>query len=447
MKTLSKKEIFLGLIIIFILFLAYKLPKLFVNTQIKQIPEVKLKEKVKKDKLFAIMISEDGSNYKENKSNVWPNDKYKFKEAKCVDNEGNIINDIVTFENGKATLKTNKTVYCTLYFDHKETIEILREADKNNNLSSILQGGMNRYQGIDNVANWICFGTEENCGTNDDNIDKYMYRIIGITEEGQMYVLKETYLKESNTDTFSWNKIYGIKDCLGEACEWPNADLYKRINGISNGTSTGYSGNTNIFLGTNEYPSYYEYLNDKTEWYNLIEEHNWMYGDTNNRTDSIRYNGDAIYAIETGKTSTKRYWPDEGQETCSNDSPCTEKDYTWSKSISAKIGLMYMHDVNYAYIGGNLESTTNVKNSWIFYQKDGYNTSTNYEWLITRVGLFCTSCTTVGARYNSSIYVLGFDSTLSLRSGVRPVFYLSSTAQIVDGNGTKTNPFIIDITE
>ena len=428
---------------------------------------------------------QNGDSYEEytSEDNKWPGADYVFKEAKCTDNNGALVNDVITFTDGKATLKTNQTIYCTLYFDEKpkSTLEILREKDKE--VSGVEHLGpepgpepdqveMYRYQGTDDVPNWILFGTREKCEkdeepkctnsklnniTYDEYVDKYMYRIIGITEEGQMYLLKETFLKEGTTNTFTWNTAWTLPQCLGENCEWPNADLYKRLNG------TASNGNP-IFVNSTQY----EYLksgdengtNDGigSEWYQLITDHNWMYGDTNNTDDSVIYNGDAMYAIETGNTATKRIWPDEaqGQTTCSSDNQCTEKPYTWSKSknVEAKIGLMYMHDIDYAYANcssgecierGNPGSRANFKNSWIFFQKDGYNTTSTYEWLITRFGVGSTSDTYVSARYVERGYV-SYGAVLG-SGGVRPVFYLSSEAEIADGDGTKSSPFIINLTE
>ena len=168
-----------------------------INKENKPLPEVKLKEIINKNKSFAIMIQEKSEidKYQEYSSNTWPGDDYVFKEAKCIDNNGDEVKEAVTYEEGKVTLTTNKTVYCTIYFD-KSIIGKLREKDTQKYLSTDKQGGMYRYQAAfpdsdsSEMTNWICFGTTDNCGTNDDNIDKYMYRIIGITPEGQLYLIK-----------------------------------------------------------------------------------------------------------------------------------------------------------------------------------------------------------------------------------------------------------------
>lgn len=94
--------------------------KLFLSKQSKLLPEVKLRE-IKDSKAFAIMV-QNGDGYEEfkNDNNKWPGSEYVYKEAKCIDNKGSLINgNIITFDNDTVTIETDKTVYCTLYFDEK----------------------------------------------------------------------------------------------------------------------------------------------------------------------------------------------------------------------------------------------------------------------------------------------------------------------------------------
>ncbi len=214
------------------------------------------------------------------------------------------------------------------------------------NITSSVTGEMYRYQGTDNVNNWICFGTtdKEEC-TSETGIDKYMYRIIGVTPEGELALIKATKVKENYTSQFKWNDKYKPteEECGedGSLCTWANSKLYNRINGLckkDNPDCKGSYDQTNIFIGN----SYYEYLNNNSEWLNKIDEtHKWKYGDTNK--DNGDYNGDEIYAIE-------------------NEFPNT---------VEAKIGLQYLHDYYYAYPGGNPKNSNASKNSWIYPSKNG----------------------------------------------------------------------------
>ena len=278
-----------------------------------------------------------------------------------------------------------------------------------------------------------------------------------------MYLLKETFLKERETNTFAWNDKYYVDSSHSAYCddgkcpEWNTSLLFKRMNGTSNGTQTG-SGSTlnkewtDIFVDSSEY----DYLKSgdsnsggaASEWYNLIVDHEWMYGDTINTTSSVIYNGKNMYDIETGQTSTTHYIGTAGNIT-------EETNYKWNEKtdpVRAKIGLMYMHDVAYAYYDGNDPNTrgnpgngTSVLNSWIHFRKDGYNTSSYYEWLSTRRGVFNTEVPYVWARYVYYDGTLNGSHELYYSFGVRPVFYLNSSAKIASGKGTKESPLILEI--
>ncbi len=414
----------------------YLLPKKY-----EEIPEVKLKEMVNKDKAMAIMISNDGNNYQEYKSDTWPGNGYKFKEAKCIDNNGSEIKEAVTYENGKITLTTNKTIYCTLYFDYKGTINILRENDPNKVLSSTEVGGMYRYQGVGTEEgiddthkfvdnNYICFGTDnkEKC-TNDE--DHYMYRIIGITEEGQLYLIKMKGVEEGNNKIFQWNSKYQSPDCDGNACEWPNADIYKRLNG------TNSNGNP-VFVNN----SIYEYMVDGNIWYSKIENHNWMYGDVDGTVSyaiidgetvyGVRNNGLILYEIESGIKPTRRY------EKIDGNWQYVKHQWSSDKSVYAKIGLMYLHDYSLAYdIERNWYNDYDA-NNWLFIN----NNKTTTDWLITNQGGYSD-----GRRHAWIICDNGWidQYTLTTRSTIRPTFYLSSTIKIASGSGTISDPYILNL--
>ena len=480
----NRKNILITIAIL--LSLAFNLGMRYLATRprYKTLPEVRLvNQKEESTKGFAIMIpNENGDGYVEYSKDTWPSaeEGYEFKEAKCMDNNGRLIDDVITFKDGKASLKINKEVYCTMYFDNKpKMIKILREKDTQKYLSEDTPGGMYRYQAAPtstsdavNMTNWICFGTyskEECTNTTDsdnngipDGIDKYMYRIIGITSDGQLYLIKETFLKENNNVGFAWNTAYlinsgsGVDYCTGGVCpEWNEADLFKRINGIANGSisgnGNGIHSNTDIFVDSKEY----DYLKSgdgvngtgtASEWYSLILDHEWMYGDTNITDNSIIYNGDKMYAIETGAEGgeTTHYVGEYGK--------VQSETYRWpsKNKVSAKISLMYMHDYAYSYYDGSDQATRGfpasnsiAKNSWLFFQKDGFNRMLNYEWFSTRWGENTSSIGNVNARtvnnYGSS------DIGIYTRDayGARPVFYLSSNAKIMDGEGTKAKPYVL----
>ncbi len=438
----------MGLVLVVSMFFSFN-----KKDEYKELPKVKVKDTFK-NKQFALMLEQDNGEYKESTGEL-PTEGYVFNKEKsgCTDVNGKIIPNAIgyDYETYTVLVDTSKTSYCYLYYDKEPNIGYLRSKDNNSQLTKELTGGMYRYQGTNDVANWICFGTKdiEQCK---ENIDKYMYRIIGINAKGELYLLKETFLKEDDVTVFAWNNDYLISDtatylCPNGVCpEWNDADLFKRINGIFNGTSDGSGStsgesDTDIFVDS----EYYEYLKsgdevnggeEESDWYSLIQTHSWYYGDTIERNNV--YNGNEIYAIETGDDGdgkTVHYVKGE-------DGKVTSETYTWTNKVDAKISLMYIHDYTYAYPGGNPNNATNVKNSWIFFQKDGYNNSSSWEWLSTRWGIYNASSTNVFARSVNSNSDLNGGSNLVIGIGVRPVFYLSNKINL-SGNGTKESPYTL----
>ena len=127
-------------------------------------------------------------------------------------------------------------------------------------ISSTLQGGLYRYQGT-SVDNYICFGTtDKNTCTADT--DKYMYRIIGIKDNGQLKLIK----KEALNNSIQWSTASNVY------LTWPNSNIYSAINGGSFLTNTSYVPNG---------------------WEQRISTESWKYGDIGdtpmNSTVSVLY--------------------------------------------------------------------------------------------------------------------------------------------------------------
>ncbi len=445
MKKNKNILIFLGLGIILVVSMFF----VFNNSHTyKELPKVKVKESIK-NKQFALMLEQDNGEYKESEGEL-PTEGYVFNDNKsgCTDINGKIIDGTLNYDYETYTVlvDTSKTSYCYLYYDKEPNIGYLRIQDSASQLTKELVGGMYRYQGTDNVANWICFGTKD-INQCKENIDKYMYRIIGINAKGELYLLKETFLKEGSVTGFAWNDEDLISGSSVDLCsegicpEWNEADLFQRINGTANGTTPGngdandgVENDTDIFVDS----EYYDYLKsgDKvnggtaSEWYKLIQTHSWYYGDATNPT----YNGNIMYNIEKGKAEATHYAKGE-------DGIVSSQKYIWTNKVDEKVSLMYIHDYAYAYPDGN-PSYTNVTNSWIYFQKDGYNSSPTYEWLSIRWGLWresSLSIRTLTVDIGGNFYT----HNLRISNGVRPVFYLSSEAKITGGEGTQSSPYML----
>ena len=246
-------------------------------------------------------------------------------------------------------------------------------------LNTTMEAGLYRYQGTDTINNYVCFGTTVKSECV-GNTDAYMYRIIGINSSYQVKLIKKEAL---NTGVKWWdNSTYNI--------EWPSSNIYTTLNG-------------NDYLLNDTYVP--------TGWESKIATTTWKYGDTESNGN---YNGVTIYAIENA----------------------------WTSTVSAKIGLMYIHDYYYAYaLGGTPESSSNAVTAWIHLSENDTSAPSTDEWTMSRRGFFA------GVNYRAwnvaSGGTVGYPN-LAVGDSVRPVFYLTSEVKITSGTGTATDPFIIN---
>ena len=373
--------------------------KLFNKKErIKNNNNVLQKEKNKKEQ-FAMYIKNEAGNYDKYDGKEFPEGyKINLEKSSCEDANGNIVSGSISVTNGKPTVTSNKTIYCTFYMDKKPASEEITD----NPIPGVVEStGVAedelavRYYGT-NPPNYICFGTSDK-DTCINDTDKYMYRIIGVDKSGRFKLIK----KEALNTAYYWHNVHN------QDIKWNQSDLYKGLNGISGGT---YS---NLFIGN----SYYV----PKDWENKIETINWKYGD--------------IYEAPNAHNATNV-----------TAAGMVQKEQAWTTTVSAKIGLMYLAD----YYFGLSKTGTNCsynssstyptcKTSWMHLSKNDTSPQSANEYTMSYYGWY--SNIYYGAW---SVYSNGFVTTWNLNStySVRPVFYLKSNIEI-SGIGTQTDPFII----
>ena len=404
MRIINKKYLLIIILVGIILTGAI----IFKPKQEVKLDNVILKQEVN-NKTFA-MYKEDGENsYVEVENNKFP-DMYvlNITKSKCIDNNGNELDGILSYENDKVIITSGNTTYCYLYFDKSLGLEIREKSP--NKLSEEIKGAMYRFQGQQNdgVNNYICFGTSdlEECTANQD---KHMYRIIGIeAETGRVKVIKKEALK----DPIAWADNYD------NDIEFPESNIYKAINGDN-------------FLTNKEFIP--------NGWDGKISNNTWMYGDMmGGSLMGGLQNGLEIYKVETGQKETRYQY-----KNILDDGNVTSEviDTTWIKKKDFKISLMYVHDyylaVNDEVICFKDKDEAVCKDSWINLSS---NTQDNYdEWLMTRYGFY--------EHYYG--YVISDDgdavmSTVTLSRNIRPVFYIFASQNLKSGTGTLEDPFIIE---
>ena len=347
--------------------------------------------------MFAIMLEQSDGTYDESTNINWP-DGYKFNPSKsgCIDASGNDIANSLEFDTSskKAILKTEKASYCYLYFsipkwcnEGETAAECLLRNPTTSLNNANMEGGMYRYQGT-TADNYVCFGTssQSECLANQN---KYLYRIIGITQDNKIKLIKNKSIGKS-----VWHNKEDID------ITWPERDLFKSLNGLEAGTITP------IFIDS----SIYDYMATGSAWNNKIVTTSWKYG---NIEYFSTYNALDAYA----------------EENAFGDSISTS---AWTTEVSAKVSLMYIHDYYYAYaVGGAPGSYSNAKTAWIFLGSE--------EWPMSPYGM--------DGREFWVCYINGggnvWTQSLTDDGDVRPVFFIQASTKIIKGTGLSTDPFII----
>ncbi len=383
-----------------------------------------------------------------------------------------------TYDNYKLNIPSVEGNIEIIYKKMSDIELVLRENDNNKTLSEDIQAGMYRYQGSyeEVTNNYICFGTssKEECLQNED---KYMYRIIGITDDGQLELIKMTALNDTGVP---WNSVYqSVWNTNTEVNEktvdadvpWSQSDLFKRLNGLSD---------DNLFINSDSY----DYMQEDSIWYNKIIDTNWLSGALRWNAESFKLEN--IYQIETGQKEAlyyeeaNPYYYNGGIEIVANTEPyvtrrnqdsviCERFDNLSINKVSCykvmskkfddmvktKIGIMYAYDYDYSVqkdgfncFYDNIWNPDNeiyknnreiCKQNWIHLS---HNDEDKNEWTMLKYGF----------SHNSDVYYIWGIQPLAYIVGgvaneyrmVRPVFYLTTDIVLKKGTtGAKDNPYII----
>ena len=366
--------------------------------------------------MLTMMLETEDGNYVETIANDWPPEGYVFNAelSKC-ENGG-----IVTFneETKKINMQTNISDKCYVYFDIANQtfanyiIENVYTEDGVNGLyyhdgigtytNADQEAGDNsyRYSGA-NPNNYVCFGSDAVTCPGDN-----LYRIIGIFDDDKNGTYNAKLIKAD----------YATPANLGSDGTYDSKNIYKWANEVSN--SWEKSELNTINLNTN-------FLNNfDNRWLSLIENYKWS-------TDGAYY----------GEGSVKNFFIRE----------------SINRTYESYIGLMYVSDYGYAYlpINWNLDMYAGISSdeNWLYLG--------DYEWTITPMifsnsvilqqlsnynVMFLAPGPSAGNDQALAVGSRGIDSSLvTFVNYVRPVFYLKSDVIFVDGNGTASNPYKIDL--
>ena len=273
-----------------------------------------------------------------------------------------------------------------------------------------------RYYGP-SPNNYICLDMEggSTCP------DKHLYRIIGsIYEEkentNRIKVIKATPLTDGTTKGFSWD--YKVNNgSVSSDNIWATITSGNYSNSLTSGASLMQLLNSGDWWnGTNTYTNYG--LTEKVKSYITTSRY---YLGGYNTTQGVMTN--QFYAYERGTTRNDANRP-----------------LYWD----GMVGLMYPSDYGYA-AGNTCVTGTDTYNydggcknkDWLWMTTSSDYTN-GYEWLMSPVSSL--------SNYTFDVVSSGFVSIncfVGDAYSVRPVFYLTSSASITDGEGTSASPYIL----
>lgn len=263
--------------------------------------------------------------------------------------------------------------------------DIIDDRDNIANLSNNLVGDMYRYQGTATAVtnNYICFGTSDMSACT-ANQGTYMYRIIGIDTSGRMKLIK----KEALDTSLRWSPTTN---------EWAYATTFTSLN-----DSTFLTNTTFVPSG----------------WSDKIATITWKYG---KQSSALNQPGTVIYDYEIGSNAK------------------------FTSTVDAKISLMYMHDYylalnNTTSCGYGGSTYSQCKNGWISLSTNDSGAPVPSEWTMS-----ASANNNSGVPSAWMIYSTGYTTNYKVTDylSIRPVFFLNSSVNIVDGTGTISDPYMI----
>ena len=277
--------------------------------------------------------------------------------------------------------------------------------------SSLINGAGDssyRYSGA-NPNNYVCFGSNEStCPT--DNL----YRIIGVFGNN-VKLIKYDYgtTDELGTDG-DYNQTYK---------EWGIDSTYKGTYGDGERIGVYYWNNTtqkntwseSLLNKTNLNTNFINNIGE--EWANKIATTTWKvggntYSNIYSKTPSVVYQNEIVNPVTTNTTDN-------------------------ATEYTAKIGLMYVSDYGFAaepsawtLTMGNYNNTTATSTNWMYMGL--------YEWTISRRADFSDNAFRVSSDGRVGGYSVGDIGA------VRPSFNLDSSITYVEGDGSASDPMIIN---
>ena len=320
-----------------------------------------------------------------------------------------------------------------------------------------------RYIGND-PYNYVYFNCDDLNNQNSETCE--VWRIIGVFDV-------ERTDPNDNTQTITERRMKFVRgSVLPETMKWDNRESETTYSGNNNGINKWDGSLIEIFLNVGYYNDSYENLGLKDISHNMIENVIYYVGGTYIKTNSTGHYGNVeeIYQWKRGNNvfNYEDYCiVNPSDYICYNNNYCQDNPTSYacdehkSTSWEGKLALLYPSDMYMTYSNGvddvcysdpddcyNLEyHPWDSENPYVVRETPGYpkrswlyntniNSSDNYSniWflnphLMQDVYVFASSYDGISSYFTGAT------------SGVRPTLYLSSSVQIIDGDGSINNPY------
>ena len=421
----------------------------------------------------------DGSGYELYTGSGFPEGQVlNVNRTVCLDNNGNELQNVISYRDGRVSVSSNKTVFCTLYFDivKPDITVVITGFNETHNTKSVScttgetpQSGTTnayfntKYQAL--VFNNVT-SKNTNCTLTSTNTDlsstKTTLRdtITGLITSGNIYEHQTAGVTDwalenvadsgtnSNGDTVTVGYRYEGKKPNNYI--WFNNEMWRIIGVIPTCTASGCTTKEDLVKiiraesigGLKWHTSTPTYV--WSDQYSLYQVLNSYYLTKSNATGDAICTGtvaaDCDYRVKgIGETSyygnmiKNVYW-NSGKAAPGSTAAATYGNEMLTQDVGGKIGIMNASDYGYA-------TTTHTASlsSYKSYTGTNWLFSQGFEWMIDpffsdgRYALFVEN--TGNMNYNVTATLRGFS--------VRPVAYLDSSVYVISGDGSEGTPYQI----
>ena len=262
------------------------------------------------------------------------------------------------------------------------------------------------------------------------------WRIIGVftVDNGTGNVEERLKLiRNESIGSYSWDNkdtSTGAERAYGKN-NWTDARLNYLLNPGHESESAGgslywNSGSGTCYSGSGNATTNCDFTTTglKEEAREMIGDTLWYLGGTSNYTSSTNGLTSHFYSYERGTTVY------------------SGRDTSWV----GKVGLMYLSDYGYATSGGSTTDRNACLNKQLYnWDSSDFSDCKNNDWIFNSSYQWAI---TPHASYSDKVFGLGntgyvYSGNARDARGVRPVVFLKSSIKIVDGDGSSSNPYIL----